>query len=91
MCVCNGNKNRWGTVTLAETYAASLDQTAARLFWAATAINNFITIGANASNAFAEAPAPVASLYVYVDEQFRQWYWNRFPTVNQSHLDTYCV
>ena len=40
------------------TYAASLDQTASRVFWAAVAINNFITIGADASNAFAEAPAP---------------------------------
>ena len=78
-CVCNGNKNRRGTVTLAETYAASLDQTASRLFWAATAINNFVTIGADASNAFAEAPAPVAPLYVYVDEQFRKWYKIRFP------------
>ena len=78
-CVCNGNKNRRGTVTLAETYAASLEQTASRIFWAATTINNFITIGADASNAFAEAPAPVAPLYVYVDEQFRQWYQHRFP------------
>ena len=78
-CVCNGNKNRRGTVTLAETYAASLEQTASRVFWAATAINNFITIGADASNAFAEAPAPVAPLYVYVDEQFRTWYAHRYP------------
>ena len=31
-CVCNGNKNRRGTVTLAETYATSLDQTASRVF-----------------------------------------------------------
>ena len=50
-----------------------------RVFWAATAINNFITIGADTSNAFAEAPAPVAPLYVYVDEQFRTWYAHRYP------------
>ena len=31
------------------------------------------------SNAFAEAPAPVAPLYVYVDEQFHQWYKHHFP------------
>ena len=54
-CVCNGNKNRRGTVTLAETYAASLEQTASRVFWAATAINNFVTIGADASNAFSSS------------------------------------
>ena len=74
--VCNGNKNRRGIVTLAETYTASLNQTPARLFWAATAIKKFISIGADASNTFAEAPAPVAPLYVYADEQFRQWYKN---------------
>ena len=49
-CVCNGSKRMQGTVTLGETYAASLDQTASRVFWAATAINNFVTIGADAQN-----------------------------------------
>ena len=78
-CVCNGSKHMRGTVTLAETYAASLDQTASRLFWAATAINNFITIGADAANAFAEAPPPVAPLYVYVDAQYREWHKERNP------------
>ena len=76
-CVCNGSKNMRGTVTLAETYAASLDQTASRIFWAATAINNFVTIGADAANAFAEAPPPVAPLYVFVDEQYREWHQAR--------------
>ena len=78
-CVCNGSKRMQGTVTLAETYAASLDQTASRVFWAATAINNFVTVGADAANAFAEAPPPVAPLYVYVDEQYREWHRERNP------------
>lgn len=69
-----------GTVTLAETYTASLDQTASHLFWAATAINNFVTtFGANAANAFAQAPPPMATLYVYVDKQFHKWHRNRYP------------
>ena len=78
-CVCNGSKNMRGSVTLAETYAAALEQTGSRIFWAATAINNFICIGADAANAFAEAPAPVAPLYVRVDDQFREWYTHRYP------------
>ena len=78
-CVCNGSKRMQGTVTLAETYAASLDQTASRVFWAATAINNFVTVGADAANAFAEVPPPVAPLYVYVDEQYREWHRERNP------------
>ena len=56
----NGSKNMHGTVTLAETYAALLEQMASRVFWAATTINNFVMIGVDASNVFAEAPAPVA-------------------------------
>jgi len=78
-CVCNGSKNCRGTVTQAETYASSLEQNAARLFWASTALNNWITIGAGAANAFAEAKGPVAPLYVYCDEQFRSWYHRKFP------------
>ena len=68
-----------GSVTLGETYAGSLDQTGARIFWAATAINNYITIGADASNAFAEAPPPKDPLYVIVDQQYRDWHADRFP------------
>ena len=68
-----------GSVTLTETYAAALEQTGSRIFWAATALNNFISIGADTANAFAEAPAPVAPLYVRVDDPFREWYAHGFP------------
>ena len=51
--VCNGSPRMKGTVTLGETYAASLDQTCAKIFWALNASNNNIVVGADASNAFA--------------------------------------
>jgi hypothetical protein len=60
-----------GTVTLGETYAGSIEQTGFRMFWAATAINNFITRGADASNTFAEAPPPKIPLFVTIDQQYR--------------------
>lgn len=78
-CVCNGSPRMRGSVTLANTYAGSLEQTGGRIFWALTAINNFITIGADASNAFAEAPAPKAPLYVAIDQPYRDWYKTRYP------------
>ena len=78
-CVCNGSPKMKGTVTMGNTYAGSLDQTGSRIFWAATAINNYITIGADVSNAFAEAPPPKAPLYVKIDEPYREWYADRFP------------
>ena len=73
-CVCNGAKNRRGCVTMAETFASSLEQTGSRIFWATSAMNNYIVVGADASNAFAEAPPPKAPLYVYLDTQFREWW-----------------
>ena len=73
-CVCNGAKNRRGCVTMAETFASSLEQTGSRIFWATSAMNNYIVVGADASNAFAEAPPPKAPLYVYIDTQFREWW-----------------
>ena len=73
-CVCNGAKNRRGCVTMAETFASSLEQTGSRIFWAISAINNHIVVGADASNAFAEAPPPKAPLYVYLDTPFREWW-----------------
>ena len=73
-CVCNGNPRRKGTVTLAHTFAACLEQPGARTFGAATPMLNMIVLGADASNAFAEAPPPKAPLYVEVDQQFREWW-----------------
>ena len=72
-CVCNGAPSK-GTITLGPTYAGSLDQTGARIFWAAAANFNMKVYGADVSNAFAEAPPPVAPLYITVDNQFRQWW-----------------
>ena len=57
-----------GTVTLGETYAASFDQTGARIFWSTSAIENNIAICADASDAFAEAEAPMAPLYMKLDQ-----------------------
>ena len=73
-CVCNGNPKRKGTVTLAHTFAACLEQPGARTFWAASTILDLIVIGADASNAFAEAPPPKAPLYVVIDQQYRDWW-----------------
>ncbi len=88
-CVCNGSPKMKGTVTLGDTYAGSLEQTGSRIFWAATAINNFITIGADVSNAFAEAPPPKAPLYVSIDQPYRDWYKKKYPNkppLSDSHV-----
>ena len=80
-CVCNGSKNMRGSVTMAETYTSALEQTGAQIFWSACALQNYIIIGADAANAFAEAPPPKAPLYVRVDKQYREWYLQKFGKI----------
>ena len=85
-CVCNGSPTRKGTVMLAETYASSLEQTGSRIFWAITAIHNYIVVGTDASDAFAEAPHPKAPLYVYLDKPFREWWQHKgYSALHPSH------
>jgi hypothetical protein len=74
--VCNGLPRQKGTVTLGHIYANALDAASERLFWAIVASENMVAIGANVSNAFAEAPAPQAPLYLYIDDAFREWWTN---------------
>lgn len=85
-CVCNGAPSK-GTVTLGHTYAGSLDQTGARIFWAAAALQNLKVYGADVSNAFAEAPPPIAPLYITVDKQYRDWYRNKgYGEIPEGHV-----
>ena len=70
-CVANGNPQQKGSVTLANTYAACLEQAGARIFWATCALKNKLIFGSDMSNAFAEAPAPKAPLYLKVDIAYK--------------------
>jgi hypothetical protein len=72
--VCNGTPHQQGTVTLGHTYANALDAASERLFWAIVANEGLLAIGADVSNAFAEAPAPKAPLFLYIDDTFREWW-----------------
>jgi len=54
-----------------------VEQPAQRIYWAIVAVMGYIAIGADASNAFAEAPPPVAPLYVMVDRPYRDWWKER--------------
>ena len=61
--VCDGARNRSAT-SVGHTYANSLDAPSERLFWAIVAKRGLIAVGADVSNAFAEAPAPAKPLYI---------------------------
>jgi hypothetical protein len=73
---CNGGKRHGKAVTIAETYAACVEQPAQRLFWALVAALNLTAIGCDVGNAFAEAPPPTQPFYMFIDDQFRDWWEN---------------
>ena len=73
-CVCNGSPTQKGAVTLGKTYAAALDQSGCRIFYALSALKNYVIYGADATNAYAEAPPPIAKLFVKIDQPFQEWY-----------------
>ena len=72
---CNGGKKDGKAVAVAETYATCVEQPACRVYWAMTAQLCLIALGADAGNAFAEAPPATEPFYMRIDDQFREWCW----------------
>lgn len=72
--VGNGSPHQQGSVTLGHMYANALDAVSDRLLWAIVANEGLLAIGADVSNAFAEAPAPKAPLFLYIDNTFHEWW-----------------
>jgi len=72
--VAHMNARIRNTITLGHTYTSSLDTTSERLFWAIAAQEGLVVVGADVSNAFAEAPPPDDPLYLYIDEAYREWW-----------------
>ena len=70
----NGGKKLGNAVTIAETYATCVEQPACRLYWSTTSAECLIAMGADAGNAFAEAPAPTTPFFMRIDDQFREWW-----------------
>jgi hypothetical protein len=81
--VCNGQPRVVGglktKITLADTYAASLSQTEFRIYHALAAHHNWISYGADATNAFAYSPPPEGIVFTRVDVQYVEWYHAKFP------------
>ena len=71
---CNGANRPGRQVTLAETYAACVEQPVHRLTWAIIAALNYVGLGCDISNAFAEAPGPKQQYYMKIDAPFREWW-----------------
>ena len=71
---CNGGKQHGKAVTSAHTCASCIEQPAARLFCSLAALEQMMMSGADASNAFAEAPALASPLHMKINDQFNNWW-----------------
>ena len=75
-CVVNGSRHARKNAKVGYTFANSLGQDSERLFWALAAKHGMLVIGADVSNAFAEAPTMHNELYIRPDDVFRDWWEN---------------
>ena len=76
-CTMDGSARNGNVRVLDHTYANCVEQTGSRLFYAASAIENLVIFGADASNAFGEAPPPKQGAFIRPDKAFREWWWAR--------------
>ena len=72
--VCDGSTRGGQAQIHGPTYAPTPDMTDLRLFFALATLENKLIYGADVSNAFAEAAAPVQQYFMRVDVQFRDWW-----------------
>jgi Reverse transcriptase (RNA-dependent DNA polymerase) len=70
----HGSSRYVKAVTMAETYATCVEQPACRLYLSLTAGLCLLAMGADAGNAFAEAPPPQQPFYMIIDDQFMEWW-----------------
>jgi hypothetical protein len=85
---CNGGSRYGKIITLADTYAACVEQPSHRLTWALVAALNYIAIGADVGNAFAEADGPKEGFYMEADAAFCNWWTNHLgnPPIPKGHV-----
>ena len=85
--VCDGSTRGGKVRVFGHTYAATLDLTDFRLFVALCTLHGHTIYGTDVSNAFAEAPASQQRYFMYVDDQFRDWWTARGrPDIPKGHV-----
>jgi hypothetical protein len=85
---CNGGKKYGHTVVAAETNATCVEQPACRLYWSVTASEGLIAMGADAGNAFAEAPPVTEPFFMRIDDRFLEWWkeCRKLPPTPPGHV-----
>ena len=72
---CDGSPRAAPELKLANTYSSCIEQPIMRLFFALCAIEGYLSIKVDATNAYANSPPPDQPTYVFIDEQYVDWYF----------------
>ena len=72
---------------VASTYSSCVEQPIFRLFTAISALKGYKIYGGDAQDAYAHSPPPEHPTYVSIDDQYAEWYENRFhKKINRSYV-----
>ena len=76
---CDGSKRAAPLLhRLAKTYSACVSQPVQRLFLALAAALNYLIYGGDARDAYAHSPSSTIPTYLSLDEQYIEWYFERY-------------
>ena len=75
---CDGSPRSAPKLKLANTYSSCIEQPCMRMFFALCAHEGYISLKVDATNAYANSPPPEQPTFVYIDDQYADWYLARF-------------
>jgi hypothetical protein len=75
---CDGSRLKTKGIRYVEHYAECISQCGMRIFFAICMIKNYVVLGADAINAYAQSPPPKTPSYVRLDAQYIKWFLWRF-------------
>eukprot|EP00957_Ditylum_brightwellii_P200868 15311505-Ditylum_brightwellii.AAC.1 len=65
-------------VDYVHTYSSCASQIGMRIFTAIAAWKNYIIVGADATNAYAQLPPPIDLKFMQIYNQYAEWYYNKY-------------
>ena len=84
--VCNGSPRFTQGRIFQITDSGCIDQVGFRIFIAIAALKNYVIIGWDATNAFANSPPLKQQTYMEIDEQYYTWYESKYNKKLQPNM-----
>jgi hypothetical protein len=82
---CDGSPRAAPQLKLANTYSSCIEQPCMRMFFALCAYEGYIALKVDATNAYANSPPPEQPTFVYIDDQYADWYAARWKASAPRH------